>query len=83
MALSLNPPASNPYLARVCESCGAEADPETMKIVHTATTEPTDEQLVEWLSDGSECESTDGCIVELDGRCEHGHQSWVRRLGMI
>ena len=27
--------------------------------------------------------STDGCHVEPDGVCEHGHPSWLRRLGVI
>jgi hypothetical protein len=26
---------------------------------------------------------TDGCCVEPEGYCEHGHGSWLRRLGMI
>ena len=28
-------------------------------------------------------EATDGCLVEPDGTCEHGHPSWLRRLGVI
>lgn len=29
-------------------------------------------------------EATDGCPgVEPDGSCEHGHPSWLRRLGVI
>lgn len=27
--------------------------------------------------------STDGCLVEPDGVCQHGHPSWLRRLGVI
>lgn len=43
---------------------------------------PTVDQLIEWDFDGI-CEATDGCVVEPDGRCEHGHDSWLRHLGMI
>lgn len=66
-----------------CPTCGRIADPETRKIRHVAT-EPTPsmEQLEEWVYD-SVCEATDGCIVEPDGRCPHGHQSWLLRLGLI
>lgn len=28
-------------------------------------------------------ETTDGCEVEPDGMCEHGHPSWLLRLGLI
>jgi hypothetical protein len=43
---------------------------------------PEIETLVEWESEGG-CEATDGCWVETDGVCEHGHESWMRRMGMI
>jgi hypothetical protein len=43
---------------------------------------PTEEELADWIMDG-ECEALDGCIVEPDGRCEHGHPSWLLFLGMI
>ena len=29
------------------------------------------------------CEATDGCAVEPDGICDHGHPSWLLRLGLI
>lgn len=44
--------------------------------------EPTLDQIMEWSNDG-ECETTDGCIVEPDGTCEHGHPSWMLYLGYI
>lgn len=44
--------------------------------------EPDDETLSWWLFDGV-AESTDGCAIEPDGVCEHGHPSWFRRLGLI
>lgn len=65
-----------------CESCGAVAD-ETGRIKHKAIGPVPDiETLEEWESDGG-CEATDGCWVEPDGRCEHGHQSWLLRMGFI
>jgi hypothetical protein len=44
--------------------------------------EPDLETLDEWFMD-TVCEATDGCIVEHDGRCPHGHPSWFLRLGLI
>ena len=47
------------------------------------TTEtPSIEELEEWMWD-SGCEATDGCWVEPDGTCEHGHPSWLLRMGLI
>ena len=43
---------------------------------------PTIEQLAEWEYEGG-CEATDGCLVEPDGTCPHGCQSWLLELGMI
>lgn len=28
-------------------------------------------------------EGTDGCEVEPDGACRHGHHSWLRALGIV
>jgi hypothetical protein len=45
--------------------------------------EPPDlETLMEWEAEGG-CEATDGCWVEPDGHCEHGHPSWLLALGLI
>ena len=44
--------------------------------------EPDMEEFQEWLAD-SVCEATDGCIVEHDGVCEHGHPSWFLHFGLI
>jgi len=44
--------------------------------------EPTDEELIEMGSD-SVCEATDGCTVEPDGVCPHGHPSWLLYYGLI
>jgi len=65
-----------------CETCGALADPDTRKIRHAHDPEPDLDQLREWVFD-SVCEATDGCTVEPDGWCEHGHPSWLLRLGLI
>ena len=46
------------------------------------TKEPDVEELIEWQNEGG-CEATDGCWVESDGICEHGHASWLIYLGMI
>ena len=43
---------------------------------------PNEEQLAEWVFD-SVCEATDGCEVEPDGYCPHGHPSWLLKLGII
>lgn len=46
------------------------------------TRPPTFEDLMDWDDEGG-CEATDGCWVEPDGTCEHGHPSWLLVLGMI
>ncbi len=43
---------------------------------------PSLEQLQEWEADGV-CEATDGCPVEPDGYCPHGHPSWLIKLGYL
>jgi hypothetical protein len=47
------------------------------------TPEPGVETLEAWLWEDGGCEATDGCWVELDGRCPHGHPSWLLRLGWV
>lgn len=44
--------------------------------------EPTMEDVGRWILD-SICEATDGCIVEPDGVCHHGHVSWLVYVGII
>jgi hypothetical protein len=61
-----------------CETCGAGPGQR-----HKATEpRPTFEQLEAWVSDGV-AEATDGCTVEPDGECSHGHRSWLLVLGYI
>ena len=40
-------------------------------------------ELMETIESNGTCEATDGCTVEPDGICEHGHPSWVMRLGLV
>jgi len=61
-----------------CESCNAGPGER-----HVPTEErPDDDQIEAWITD-SVCEATDGCMVEPDGRCYHGHRSWLLVLGII
>ena len=45
---------------------------------------PSLNQLIRWENDGG-CEAAcpEGCWVEPDGYCEHGHPSWLRLFRMI
>lgn len=57
--------------------------PRSDGLKHAVTTEtPSVKQLEEWDFDGI-CEATDGCRVEPDGRCPHGHTSWLRVVGIV
>lgn len=43
--------------------------------------EPSEDDLEAWMIDDV-CEASDGCLVEPDGVCPHGHPSWLLRLGL-
>lgn len=43
---------------------------------------PSMEELRDQMSDGV-VDATDGCSVEPDGWCSHGHVSWLIYLGYI
>jgi len=43
---------------------------------------PSIEELERQSFDGV-CEATDGCQVEPDGRCPHGHASWMLVIGIV
>lgn len=43
---------------------------------------PTIEELEEWDFDGG-CFTPCGCWVEPDGRCSHGQDSWMIKMGLI
>lgn len=68
---------------------GPELSPVAVKQEHKksrwpepTTERPDIETLEEWDFDGG-CAATDGCWVEADGVCQHGHPSWLLRLGFI
>ena len=49
----------------------------------TPTTDrPSDDQIERWVYD-SVVDATDGCRVEADGRCPHGHPSWLLAVGLV
>jgi hypothetical protein len=50
--------------------------------------EPTEEEpgldeLEDMLMDNIMHRATDGCDIEPDGTCQHGHPSWFLYLGLI
>lgn len=50
---------------------------------HKATRKrPSVATLERYVSNGI-AKATDGCSVEPDGECMHGHSSWLMRLGYI
>ena len=52
-------------------------------ITHKATeSKPTAAQIEGWILD-SVCDATDGCQVEPDGHCPHGHSSWLLVLQLV
>jgi hypothetical protein len=61
-----------------CPKCG---QPRGAKHVPT-TKQPTLATMERWDSEGA-ARATDGCRVEMDGQCVHGHTSWVRVLKLI
>lgn len=64
----------------ICESCGRNI---AVGERHKATEpKPSLDELEAMVSD-SVCSATDGCEVEPDGKCEHGHSSWLIVLGLI
>lgn len=67
-----------PVDAEECPSCHQKRG----KRHKPTTARPDAEKLAEWEEQGV-CEATDGCAVEPDGTCEHGHTSWMRVLEMI
>jgi hypothetical protein len=57
--------------------------PETLDDKRTIMySKPDIEQLQMWEEEGG-CEAPDGCWVEPDGICEHGHKSWLLIMGLI
>lgn len=46
------------------------------------TKAPSLKTMERWMCDGV-AKATDGCRVEPDGVCCHGHTSWLLQLGLI
>jgi hypothetical protein len=44
--------------------------------------EPDMDTLEQWMWEGI-AEATDGCPIEVDGICIHGHRSWFLVLGYV
>ena len=62
-----------------CESCGRFRGDK-----HLAVTPPPEIETIQgWIMDMDNAEATDGCEVEPDGICEHGHQSWLLIMAII
>lgn len=58
-------------------------DPDTgLPWPDPTVSEPEFVTLAQFLFE-SVAETTDGCLVEPDGICRHGHPSWLLRLGVI
>ena len=57
-------------------------DPQGNPYPEPETDRPSIEEMQDWMYDAL-AEATDGCEVEPDGVCEHGHPSWLLRLGYI
>lgn len=52
-------------------------------IRHRATTKMPSIRTLERQSFNGVAKATDGCKVEPDGRCPHGHSSWLILAGVI
>ena len=59
------------------------ANPITQPWPEPTTEPPGLDTLERWLFGDGDCEATDGCIVEPDGACPHGHPSWLILHGLI
>ncbi|WP_430913432.1 hypothetical protein [Methylobacterium sp. sgz302541] len=58
-------------------------DPDTgLPWPEPSVPEPEFLALAQFLFDAV-AEATDGCLVEPDGVCTHGHPSWLRRFGVL
>ena len=54
-----------------------------MKYPTPTIKQPAMSSLERALNNESNIKATDGCRVEPDGTCPHGHPSWLLRLGLI
>jgi len=55
-------------------------DDDLVDLVNQA---PDIETVMAWIDEDGGCEATDGCWVEVDGRCPHGKPSWAVWLGLV
>jgi len=63
-----------------CETCGRAVESGEK---HKATQKrPSIATMARWMDSGI-ARATDGCKVEPDGKCPHGHSSWMLILGLI
>lgn len=63
-----------------------DANSETMPHSAEQPLDEVDGDIFDWLDDACDegiCEATDGCIVEVDGRCPHGKPSWALVMGLV
>lgn len=59
----------------MCEKCGRNTSKGER---HKATTKvPNIATMEQWMDKGI-ARATDGCSVEPDGKCTHGHNSWLK-----
>lgn len=71
-------PGNSPNMDAESESSGSGPEWPT-----PTTLLPDLETLEAWLWKDGGAEATDGCWVEIDNTCPHGHPSWLLRLGMV
>ena len=45
--------------------------------------QPSDEEIAGMMLDQIDVQATDGCLVEPDGVCPHGHPSWLVVLKFV
>ncbi len=63
-----------------CETCKRNVEAGER---HKATTKaPSLKTMEKWSYNGI-ARATDGCKVEPDGKCPHGHNSWLIVAGVI
>jgi hypothetical protein len=62
---------------------GVEARKQKTSWPEPTTEQPDMEELQESAAFEDTFEATDGCMVEPDGVCHHGHPSWLLKMGMI
>ena len=65
-----------------CESCGMKPAANG-RIAHRATVKISEEDASAMIWGSMDALATDGCPVEPDGTCEHGHESVLIVWGYI